>query len=293
METVRELLGGGLKPNDPRRFLLEAMVGAMHADGEVDPREAAVLEHRLAQHPLFFDLGADAARTLIGIATDAIQFSGTAVRRAPAIAKGLPARIHRFAAYAMASEVAIADQSLHEGELAFLEALRVALRISYYEAGEIIRVATAGQINTYLEQLYTRIKSLVPHACELFTLRALMRNSTSDEARIRLRTFFEAVADLQLPANELDALLLRSFHAPRSRTAQTLDELAVVANNVPDATDRYWLVVYTLAAEAPAKVPQWRVRPFTRVVQTAFQIAIERGARRRDALTFPASLPRP
>src|SRR5688572_18070714 len=126
--SVRELIGGGLRPNDPRRFLLEAMVGAMHADGEVDPREAAVLEHWMAQHPLFVDLGAASARTLIGIATDAIQFSGSAARRAPAIAAGLPARIHRLAAYAMAAEVAHADQTLHQAEVAFLEALRNSLR---------------------------------------------------------------------------------------------------------------------------------------------------------------------
>ena len=39
--SVKELLGGGLRPNDPRRFLIEAMVGAMNADGLVDPREHA------------------------------------------------------------------------------------------------------------------------------------------------------------------------------------------------------------------------------------------------------------
>jgi uncharacterized tellurite resistance protein B-like protein len=292
--SVRELLGGGLKPNDPRRFVIEAMIGAMHADGEVEARELAVLEHHLAQHPLFYDLGAPAARTLIGMATDAIQYSGTAARRAPAIAKGLPARIHRLAAFAMAAEIAIADQSLHEGELAFLDALRLSLRMSHQEADMIMRVASAGRIGHYLEDLYLRVKAFVPHACELFTLRALMRNTLTEDHRVRLRTFFEAVPDLQLPSNAIDGELLRAFQVRRSPTAQTLDELAIVANGIPEYVDRYWLMVYALVAEDPAKVPQWRVRPFTRVMQKAFQIPdadVEAAA--ADALMFPASLPRP
>src|SRR5688500_14427536 len=105
--SVKDLLGGGLRPNDPRRFLIEAMIGAMSADGVVDPRETAVLERQLAQHPLFQGLGAGPARTLIDLSNDAIRFAGTAVARAPAIAKGLPARMHRLAAYGMAAEVAI------------------------------------------------------------------------------------------------------------------------------------------------------------------------------------------
>ena len=51
--SVTGLLGGGLKPNDPRRFLIEAMIGAMNADGVVDPRETAAIEQQIASHPLF------------------------------------------------------------------------------------------------------------------------------------------------------------------------------------------------------------------------------------------------
>src|SRR5262249_38975592 len=131
--SVKELLGGGLRPNDPRRFLIEAMIGAMHADGVVDARETAVVERQVAQHPMFAGLGAAAAKTLVDLSNDAIRFAGTAVGRAPAIAKGLPARIHRLAAYGMAAEVAVADEQLAAGELSFLEALRIALRIAPLE----------------------------------------------------------------------------------------------------------------------------------------------------------------
>ena len=85
--SVTGLLGGALKPNDPRRFLIEAMIGAMNADGVVDPRETAAVEQQIASHPLFQGLGAGAARTLIDLSNDAIRFAGNALGRAPAIAK--------------------------------------------------------------------------------------------------------------------------------------------------------------------------------------------------------------
>jgi len=100
--SVKDLLGGGLRPNDPRRFLIEAMVGAIAADGVVDPREQQMMEQQIAHHPLFQGLGAAAARTLIALSNDAIKFAGSSVARVPAIAKGLPARIHRLAAFGMA-----------------------------------------------------------------------------------------------------------------------------------------------------------------------------------------------
>src|SRR5690348_6839132 len=156
--TIRDLLGGGLKPHDPRRFLIEAMVGAMNADGISDPREAEVIERQIAEHALFDGLGATAARTLIDLSNDAIRFAGSSVARAPAIAKGLPARIHRLAAYGMAAEVAVADQQLVEGELQFLEALRIALRIAPLEAEHIVHAAHAGQLAPYIDDRYLRLK---------------------------------------------------------------------------------------------------------------------------------------
>ena len=74
------------------------MIGAMNADGVIDPREHAAIERQLNSHPLFKGLGQTAAKTLIDLSNDAIKFAGNAIARTPAIAKGLPARIHRLAA---------------------------------------------------------------------------------------------------------------------------------------------------------------------------------------------------
>jgi uncharacterized tellurite resistance protein B-like protein len=292
--SVSSLLGGGLKPNDPRRFLIEAMVGAMSADGQIDARETAAMEHQIATHPLFKGLGANPARTLIELSKDALSFAGSAVARTPAIAKGLPARIHRLAAFGMAAEVAAADQQIVPGELKFLDALRIALRISPHEAEQIVHAARSGQLTAFLDDRYLRIKSMVPVAAEVFALRALARAVANDEHRFKVRDFFIAIPDLATSSDELDAELYRAFRRPRAPDAQVFGELARVAQALPDPVDRYWMVVYTLVAEAPTTVPSWRVIPFIGVLQAAFQIVdTDMELAVIDALTFPATVPRP
>ncbi len=292
--SVKDLLGGGLKPNDPRRFLIDAMIGAATADGAVDARESSTLERQIAEHPLFAGLPASAARTLIGLSNDAISFAGSALARTSAIAKGLPARIHRLAAYGMAAEVAAADAALHQAEVSFLETLRISLRISPIESGQIITAAHAGQLQAYLEDRYLRIKNLIPIAAEVFALRALARGVANDEQRFRVRDFFFAIPDLQLSKDELDSELYRSFRRPRAADAQVFGELAGVASGLRDPVDRYWMVVYTLVAEVPATMPSWRVIPFLGVMQAAFQISdTDMELAVIDALTFPPAMVRP
>jgi hypothetical protein len=291
--SVKDLLGGGLRPNDPRRFLIEAMLGAMHADGVADPREIALLEKQIAEHPLFAGLGATAARTLIELSHDALKFSGGAINRAPAIAKGLPARIHRLAAFGMAAEIVAIDQQLAQGELTFLEALRIGLRIAPIEAEQCLAAAQHGQLAPYLEDRYLRIKGLVPLAAEVFALRALARGIATDEHRFKVRDFFVAIPDLALGGDQLDTELYRAFRRPRAPDAQVFTLLAAVAQTLPDPVDRYWLVVYALAAETPAEIARWRVIPFVGLMQAAFQITdTDMELAVVDALTFPAAMPR-
>jgi uncharacterized tellurite resistance protein B-like protein len=292
--AVKDLLGGGLKPNDPRRFLIEAMVGAMSADGDVDARERSVMEQTIANHELFQGMGLTAARTLIEMSTDAIKFSGGAVGRTPAIAKGLPARIHRIAAFGMASEIAAADDEIVAGELAFLEALRIALRISPLEADHVVRAAKTGRLSEYLDDRYLRIKSMISVAAEVFALRALAAAKANDEHRFRVRDFFLAIPDLALKSDELDAELYRAFRRPRAPDAQVFGELSRVAQTLPDPVDRYWITVYALVAESPKQIASWRVIPFMGVMQAAFQIVdTDMELAVVDALTFPASMNRP
>jgi uncharacterized tellurite resistance protein B-like protein len=292
--SVQDLLGGALRPNDARRFLVEAMVGAMNADGVADEREVAVIEHQIANHPLFRGMGKGAAKTLVDLSSDAIHYAGSPIARTAAIAKGLPARIHRLAAYGLACEVAYADKTLADGELDFLEALRIALRIGPHQANEVMAATQAGETESYLDDRFMRIRNLIQIICEVFALRALARGMANDDHRFEVRDFFAAIPDLMLSRDELDSELFRAFRRQRAPGAQVFGELARVGQSLPDPVDRYWIVVYTLVAELPAAVPSWRVIPFIGVMQAAFQISdTDMELATVDALAFPLAMPRP
>ena len=189
----------------------------------------------------------------------------------------------------MAAEVAVADAQVVDGELHYLEALRIALRISPREAEGIVDAAQQRQLPAYLDDRYLRVKTLISVACEVFALRALARAMANDDHRFKVRDFFAAIPDLALSRDELDAELYRAFRRPRAADAQVFGELARVAQSLPDPVDRYWIIVYALVAELPATVPSWQVIPFIGVLQAAFQITdTDMELAVVDALTFPA-----
>jgi hypothetical protein len=290
--SVKALFGGGLRPNDPRRFLIEAAIGARWG-GDAAAVSAPELAAQLAVHPLLGALGEVAAMTLIELSRDAIRFAGSAIARAPAIARGLPTRIHRLAAYALATETSAAGRAV-AAEQQFLEALRVALRIAPLEAERVVAAARAGQVTAYVEDRYQRLASLTAVCAEVFALRALARGIATDEHRFKLRAFFAAIPDLALGPDELERALFRAFRRPRPPSAQVYSELELVAQTLPDPVDRYWIAVYALIAEPPGTVPSWRVIPFIGILQAAFRIPekdMELAV--ADALTFSAALPRP
>ncbi|MBP6841592.1 MAG: TerB family tellurite resistance protein [Kofleriaceae bacterium] len=293
MDNVRDLLGGSLRPSDPRRFLIEAMIGAMNADGVIDPRELQVVEQHIASHELLAGLAPAQARTLTELANDAVRIAGAPARTA-AIARGLPARIHRLAAYGMAAEVAAADAHVVARELDFLEQLRLALRIGPYEANQLMAAAQQGWLARYLDDRFLRIRGLISIACQLFALRAHARGHATDEHRFAVRDFFLAIPDLVRPTDELDVELYRAFRRPREPGAQVFGSLRELAQGLPDPVDRYWLVVYALVAEVQASAASWRLIPFVGVMQAAFQIGdTDMELAVADALAFPATLPRP
>lgn len=293
METrARDVIAGTLRPNDPRRFLVEAMIGAMNADGAVDQRELDVLQRYIDQHEMFAGVTPANAKLLLEMATDAINFAGSASARIPAIARGLPARLHRITAMAMACEVCVADEIIHDGELQFLEQLRLALRIAPYEAQDIFAAAQAHRTTAYIDDRLLRLRSLIAVAIELFTLRAVTLGKLIDDHRFELRDFLVAIPDLALRQHEIEGMVYQAFRKPRMTGPD--GELIALAASLPDPVDRYWMVVYAMCAEPPADLARWRVIPFISLTQRAFGLGdadMELAA--ADAATFPATLPRP
>lgn len=289
---ARDVIAGTLRPNDPRRFLVEAMIGAMNSDGKVDEREQAAITRHIQEHEMFVGLSAGSAKLLLEMATDAVNFAGGAIARIPAIARGLPARLHRITAMAMACEVCVADELIHEGEVGFLEQLRLALRIAPYEAQDIFAAAQDRRTARYIDDRLLRLRSLVGVAVELFTLRAITIGRLIDAHRFELRDFLGAIPDLALRQHELEGMLYQAFRRPRPLGVES--ELAAMAADLPDPVDRYWMVVYAMCGETPAELTRWRFIPFIALLQRAFGLGdsdMELAA--ADASTFPATLPRP
>lgn len=294
MDTrARDVIAGALRPNDPRRFLVEAMIGAMDADGNIDAREQAVLRKHMDEHEMFAGLSDRSRKMLLELATDAVKFAGGALPRVPAIAKGLPARLHRITAMAMACEVVVADADVAQTELAFLENLRLALRLAPYEAQDIFNAAKEGRALRYLDDRLLRLRSLVTVAVEVFTLRALTLGKLIDDHRFELRDLMVALPDMALREHEIEGLLYKAFR--RTRAGIGIEaELSMLAQQLPDPVDRYWMVVYALCAEPVNTLARWRFVPFIALMQRAFQLGdadMELAA--ADAAGFPASLPRP
>jgi hypothetical protein len=293
-KRARDMIGGGLRPSDPRRFLIEVMIGAMYADGSVDQRELDTLNKNLSDHDLFAGLNPEAAKTLIDLATDAVKFAGSSIGRIGAMAKGLPARIHRLCGYAMACEICAADENIDAAEQRYLEALRIALRVAPHEAQQIFTAAQQKKISHYLDDRVLRLRSLVAVVIEMFTLRAWARGTVTDDHRFALRDFFLAVPDLAGRIDDIEGELYKAFKKPRATGFNVYDELQKLVAGLPDPVDRYWLVVYAMLAEPPNLVPSWRVVPFLGLCQHAFQIVdadMELAA--QDALAFPTTIPRP
>ena len=302
-KRTREVIGGALRPNDPRRFLVEAMIGAMNADGHVDDREMAVLQRHIDEHDLFAGVSPNAAKTLIELATDAVRFAGSSVARVPAIAKGLPSRIHRLTAYAMAAEIVAADEEITHAELTYMEALRQAVRVGHAEAQAVFAALHEHRLAAHLDDRVLRIRSLIPVAIEMFVLRAHAYGKITagspdgargDDHRFALRDDFLGIPDLTINVDDLEGELYKAFKKPRVPGFNVLLELQSLAQTLPDIVDRWWMVVYALAAESVGAVTSWRVIPFAGLLQHAFGLGdSDMDLAASDAQIFPASLPRP
>ena len=238
-----------------------------------------------------------AARTLIELSNDAIRFAGNAVGRAPAIAKGLPARIHRLAAYGMAAEVAAADQELHAGELgvprgaadraAHQRRSRRGRSSATPRGGPARRLprrslpADPGPDPGRLRgvraaRARARRWRTTSTASRCATSSRRSRISRSAEGRARRASCIARSAGRARPTRRCSA----SCRASRSRCP-----IRSIATG--------WSSTRS-SPRSPATVPSWRVIPFIGVMQAAFQITdTDMELAVVDALTFPAAMPRP
>lgn len=290
--SAHDTFSGTLRPNDPRRFLVEAMLGAMTADGKVHEGELASIKRHLEEHDFFAQLTERHHEVLLGIARDALSFAKDSVARIPAIAKGLPSRLHKITALSMACEVVVADTLIADTEVRYLKLLRRALRLSSPEFEEMFAAAKEHRCAADLEARAAQLRALVPTIVELFALRSLAIPCLTPEHRTQILELVSAIPDLQLRDRQLMTLLDRAY----SRMHFSLDiaaEVGKVAALMPSLSDRYWAVVYLMCADIEGAA-HWRMNPFLSLVQRTFGIdPPDLDLAPADAAAFGSLLPRP
>jgi uncharacterized tellurite resistance protein B-like protein len=291
MESELEhMLGGALRSGDPRRYLIEAMVAAMRADGHVDPRELEVLHGHLAGHELFAQLPAQAARMLVDMATDAVRLAGDG--RVSAIASGLPTRTHRLAAYAMACEVCAADQHIHDAERGYLDALQRALRLSEREAGALFEGARQARPMDALADAIARLGRLTARIVDCFALQHCVERRLLRRHQRRLRDVLVSLIDIHASPERIQAEIDRAFDPldHGRNVARALDRLA---GEISDPADRYWFAVY-VAAGYRHRHSELADAPFWELLGEAFELSgHEPAIAEHAALLVPALAPSP
>jgi len=269
MSFLRKMFSGGASPDDPRRWIIESMLAAMAADGEVLEEELEVLQKNIDEHELFSDLTQEASSRLIDIAADAIRESGGGASRTAAIAAGIPSRNHRIAAYHMACEVCVADSELAEGEIAYLEELQRALGLADDEARELFEGVRAQSGLLTLEEKANRMRGLLPQFVRCMALMAAADGEIHDEELVGVTAVLRNIPDMAvLEKQEFEDVIVEAFEAIKGR--QPEEALAEMAGQIDNSADRYWTAVYMMIIALADGKEDWREIAFLSSVAKSF-----------------------
>ncbi|MDX2090628.1 MAG: DUF533 domain-containing protein [Kofleriaceae bacterium] len=271
MSFLRKMFSGKVSTDDPRRFLVEAMLGAMEADGDVTESEMATFEGNLGNHTLFDGLSGDEISRLTDLAADAIRDAGGGKKRLEAIAKGLPSRSQRLAAYAMACEICVADKELAEAEIEYLDGLQTALALDENEAKEVFEAARQHTGLLTLEEKSEKVRHLMPAFVKCMALMAAADEEIHHEERLGMRSVLKAIPDMQvLTSAEIDEAIDVALEAIKGKDNKA--ELAEVAKDVTSQSDRYWVTAYTMIIALADGTQDWREIEFLAALRKTFDL---------------------
>ncbi|MBA3500132.1 MAG: TerB family tellurite resistance protein [Deltaproteobacteria bacterium] len=272
MSFLRKMFSGKVGADDPRRFLVEAMLGAMEADGDVTESEMVTFEGTLGGHSLFEGLSGEEIGRLTDIAADAIREAGGGKGRFAAMAKGLPSRHQRLCAYAMACEVCVADRELAESEIDFLDGLQTALALDETEAKEVFEAARRHSGLMTLEEKSEKVRALMPAFVRCMALMAAADEEVHHEERLGMRSVLRAIPDMQvLTGAEIDEAV--DVALARVAGKDTKAELGEIAKDVELNADRYWITVYTMIIALADGKTDWREDAFLAQLHKTFGLS--------------------
>lgn len=288
MSFLRKMFSGRVSAEDPRRFLVEAMLGAMEADGDITDEEMATFEGSLGNHPLFEGLSQDELGRLTEIAADAIRVAGGGKARLSAIAAGLPSRNQRLAAYAMAAEVCVSDRELAEGEIAFLDGLQAAFGLEDEEAKEVFEAARKHSGLLTLEEKSAKVRQLIPAFVKCMALMAAADGEIHHEERLSMRSVLRAIPDMSvLTTAELDEAIEVAFERIAGKSGKA--ELVEIMKEIPERSDRYWVTVYTMIIALADGKSDWREVEFLSAMRAVFGLSEQQmDVAMQTASQFPA-----
>jgi len=288
MSFLRKMFSGQVSTEDPRRYLVEAMLGAMEADGDVTEEEVATLEGNLASHSLFEGLSGEELGRLTDLAADAIREAGGGKARLAAIAKGLPSRNQRLAAYALACEVCVSDKDLAEAEIEFLDRLQTELALDDNEAKEVFEAARKHTGLLTLEEKSEKVRGLMPAFVRCMALMASADGEIHHEERLGMRAVLGNIPDMQvLTAAELAEAIEVALDRVKDKDQKT--ELASIAQEIAQPSDRYWVTVYTMIIALADGVNDWREIEFLANMKQIFGLNDKQmDVAMRTAAQFPA-----
>ncbi|MBA3451518.1 MAG: TerB family tellurite resistance protein [Deltaproteobacteria bacterium] len=288
MSFLRKMFSGRVSADDSRRFVVEAMLGAMGADGEVTDEEMAVFEGSLAEHPLFGELSGEERGRLTDMAADSIREAGGGKARLPAIAAGLPSRSHRLAAYAMACEICVADRELAETEIDYLDGLQTALALEEGEAKEVFESARKHTGLLTLDEKSEKVRELMPSFVRLMALMAAADGEVHHEERLGMRAVLRNIPDMQvLTPEELDEAI--DVALERIKDSDSKVELAQIATDIIKPSDRYWVTVYVMIIALADGTQDWREVEFLESMKGTFGLADSHmDSAMKTAAQFPA-----
>ncbi len=288
MSFLRKMFSGKVTTEDPRRYLAEAMLGAMGADGDVSDEEMATFESHLANHPLFAGLTGEELSRLTDLAADAIGEAGGGKPRLSAIAKGLPSRTQRLAAYAMSAEICVADRELAESEIAFLDDMQKAFALDDLDAKDAFESARKHSGLLTLEEKSDKVRTLMPAFVRCMALMASADEEVHHEERLAMRSVLRAIPDMSVLTHpELDEAIDVAFERISGKSSKS--ELEGVAAEVTSQSDRYWVTVYVMIVALADGKQDWREVEFLANLKSTFTLSdSQMDAAMVTASQFPA-----
>ncbi len=288
MSFLRKMFSGKVSTDDPRRFLVEVMLGAMEADGDVTEEEVATLEGNLANNSVFEGLSGEEIGRITDLAADAIHKAGGGKNRIEAIAAGLPSRQQRLAGYAMACEVCVSDRQLAEAEIEFLDKLQAAFALDEAESKELFEAARKHSGLQTLEEKSGRVREMMPAFVRCMALMAAADEEIHHEERLAVRAVLHNIPDMQvLTAAELDEAIDVAIERTTGKDHKA--ELADVAASITQPSDRYWTAVYVMIIALADGKNDWREVQFLESMKTIFGLTENQmDVAMKTAAQFPA-----